>query len=229
MRTETISKETKQDLIEADKMIKRHLTANNGCWDSKIFMGVMHQPSSGKLWSQVIADGDAQTTAWYAYVHRLQQRGYIKYIPKKVGGTGWMVNQEYVIGTDQEIKTTIIDRTANIASKLAPAKEYDDFHQMLITLTAKEPSLTVKELLEFLNKRSDYRALATRPDNAGKETLRIQQELEQYYVDYARLLVGDNQPKQKTVQRVSLAALSYLPSFNHYYPSARPNLSPHSW
>lgn len=193
-----------RELVEVDRFIKTQQSAHGGCYSTKEFAHLLTPGSNSESWAQLIESGRYSPNSYVSFVHRLKAQGYIRYTPKTKGGTGWTVNQQYVAGTDQEIKTIIIDRTANIASKLDPAKYYTDFHQMLVALTAKEPSLTVKELLGFLNERSDYQALATRPDNAGEETLNIQKELEQYRLDYITFTTRLNGEEEQTLSNLTL-------------------------
>lgn len=221
-----ITEQVKQDLIEADKVIKRHLSFNDGCWDSKIFMGVMHHQASGKLWPQAISEDGLSLNAWYGYTTWLKRHACLRYVSRTQKGSGWMVNQSLIEGTEQEIKTTIFDRVTNIASKLAPAEDYSHCYQMLVTLASADPSLTVKELLEFFDKRPGYRALATRQDNAGEETRHIQQELERYGLELAAFRSGydvdASRPHTQEIRGVNLWQLYRLLQAVEAEPLAKP-------
>lgn len=174
-----------EELVEVARIIKDCQSLRGGVYNSMEFANVLTYQDTNKTWKEILENEQASHTAYWGYLSTLKRKGYMCYTPKKRGGTGWTVNSSYLVGTSQEIKTTIIDRTANIASKIGSAKTYSDCLHLIQSLVAADKTVTLVEFLAFLTQHTDYRALATRPDNAGEETRHIQQELEKYGLELA--------------------------------------------
>lgn len=87
--------------------------------------------------------------AFRQYFYTLNKKGFISFRPHSQGGWGVEVNPECINGPST-VRTTIVDHTANVRSKLKETKEYRDAQMFLEELVSLNPSMPVGKLKELL-------------------------------------------------------------------------------
>lgn len=161
--------------------------------DSHVIAPCFRQPGSDARFSS--------GKQWNNYAQYLKRKGYLIMRWAKDGGMGWEVNPEYLEG-ENEVKTTIVDYTLNIHSKLTTG--HNTAYDLLANIAKVSPSFTVGQLIETL-KQPEWApelGLLTQKTNVADERLILQKELEGVRVEYAKM--GDHALNQAKLEGLNL-------------------------
>lgn len=176
-----------RELKEVDVFLKRKQSEKGGCFRTEDFAHLMRTPY-GDTYKAAMESGRLSHQAFSLRVQKLKREGYFIYTQRKQGGAGWSVNPRYA-ATEGEgvVKTTILDKPANLKSKIHDASRYLNGLELITHLRNVAPMTTVGELYDMLKRFPEYEELCGQQDKSGETATNFQQELEQYQVRYAIL------------------------------------------